>query len=144
MTLANYVKRRTGVALGAKGSLRNMLYRSLGAGSFAGFWRYWNPIWSYYLTTHIFKPSKQYVPAGLAIIITFTASGAIHDLAMNIAGQKLWLLFTPWFAVMGVWVVISERFRFQYAGKSWLLRVVINLTTITLCFWVANFIFIKH
>jgi hypothetical protein len=32
LTLAQYVRRRTGVPLGASGSLRNMLHRSLGAG----------------------------------------------------------------------------------------------------------------
>lgn len=44
-TLSEYVERRNGVPLGARGSLANMLRRSLGARSFAGFWRYWSPIW---------------------------------------------------------------------------------------------------
>ncbi len=43
-TLAESVRRPSGVPLGARGSLRNMLVRSLGAGSFAEFWRYWNPM----------------------------------------------------------------------------------------------------
>ena len=35
LTLAQYVRNRNGVPLGASGSLGNMLKRSLGAGSFA-------------------------------------------------------------------------------------------------------------
>ena len=45
LTLEAYVKHRNGVPLGASGSLENMLVRSLGAGTFAKFWQYWNPIW---------------------------------------------------------------------------------------------------
>ena len=36
ISLSQYVKKRTGVALGASGSMRNMLERSLGAPSFYG------------------------------------------------------------------------------------------------------------
>lgn len=39
LTLALYIRRRNGVPTGARGGLRNMLHRSLGARSFAGFWR---------------------------------------------------------------------------------------------------------
>ena len=54
LVLSDYIKKRNGVPLGASNSLRNMLYRSLGAGKFSVFWRYWNPIWSYYLGKYIF------------------------------------------------------------------------------------------
>lgn len=47
LTLAQYVHRRNGVPLGDSGSLRNMLIRSFGAGSFGRFWQYWNPIFDY-------------------------------------------------------------------------------------------------
>jgi len=59
LTLAQYVRRRNGVPLGASGSLRNMFYRSLGAGSIAGFWRYWNPVFGYYLGRYIYAPLKS-------------------------------------------------------------------------------------
>jgi len=47
ISFARYIHRRNGVPLGSSGSLRNMLRRSLGAGSFAGFWQYWIPVWGY-------------------------------------------------------------------------------------------------
>ena len=53
-SLAEYVKYRNGVSLGAKGSLVNMLKNSFGAGSFRQFWKYWNPIWGYYLFKYIY------------------------------------------------------------------------------------------
>ena len=43
LTLSDYIRRRNGVPAGARGGLRHMLYRSLGAGSFAGFWRTLEP-----------------------------------------------------------------------------------------------------
>src|SRR3546814_6624257 len=40
LTLSQYILRRNGVPAGARGSLRNMFQRSLGASTFAGFWRH--------------------------------------------------------------------------------------------------------
>ena len=59
LTLAQYVKRRNGVALGYSGSFSNMLHRSFGAGTLAKFWQYWNPIWGYYLGRYIHGPLKK-------------------------------------------------------------------------------------
>ncbi len=65
LSLADYVQRRNGVALGARRSMRNMLWRSLGAGSFAKFWHYWNPIWGLLLGQSCSKTFNRY-HAGLA------------------------------------------------------------------------------
>lgn len=40
LTLAQHVALRNGVPLGDGTSLRNMLHRSFGAASYAGFWQY--------------------------------------------------------------------------------------------------------
>jgi hypothetical protein len=56
LTLSEYVKHRNGLPLGASGSLQNMLIRSFGAGTFARFWQYWNPIWGYALGRYIYAP----------------------------------------------------------------------------------------
>jgi hypothetical protein len=47
VTLAAYVRRRTGLPLGEAGSLRAMLRGAFGAPTLAGFWRHWNPIFGY-------------------------------------------------------------------------------------------------
>lgn len=48
--------------MGASESLRNMLRRSFGARSFAGFWQHWNPVFGYCLGTRVFIPLKRIVP----------------------------------------------------------------------------------
>ncbi len=52
--LVQYVYRRNGVPLGDSNSLRNMFIRSFGAGSFARFWQYWNPIFGYGLGKYVY------------------------------------------------------------------------------------------
>ncbi|WP_287008332.1 MBOAT family O-acyltransferase [Alteromonas sp.] len=61
-----------------------MLSRSLGAKSFSHFWRYWNPIWSYYLSRYVMRPLSKWLPQWLTIMITFAVSGALHDLAVTL------------------------------------------------------------
>jgi hypothetical protein len=64
-----------------------MLHRSLGAATFAGFWRYWNPIWGYYRSRYVNVPLRTIMLAAPAAIATFAASGAIHDVADLEAGR---------------------------------------------------------
>ena len=89
ITLSEYVKKRNGVALGASGSMTNMLKRLLGASSFYLLWQYWNPIRGYYLSRKVMKPLSQLLPIWLAIIMTFAVSGALHDLAITALKWKL-------------------------------------------------------
>lgn len=133
LTLAQYVLRRTGVPLGASGSLQNMLYRSLGAGSFAKFWQYWNPIWGYALGRFIYAPLQRFLPAMLALIITFTVSGAIHDLATMLVRRAPAFFFTPWFFFMSIAVVIGEALKIDYTKQSFAIRVLINFVFIIGC-----------
>lgn len=133
LTLSQYVLRRTGVPLGASGSLQNMLYRSLGAGSFAKFWQYWNPIWGYALGRFIYAPLQRFLPAMLALIITFTVSGAIHDLATMLVRRAPAFFFIPWFFFMSIAVVIGEALKIDYTKQSFAIRVMINLVFIVGC-----------
>jgi len=128
LTLSEYVKRRNGVALGAQGSLSNMLYRSFGAGSFAQFWQFWNPIWGYYLARVFFIPLKQKLPPAMAVICTFTVSGAVHDLAVMAVKWRYVCLFTPWFFLMGLTVVLSSRWHIRYASLGWPVCAMINFS----------------
>ncbi|WP_394205211.1 acyltransferase [Shewanella waksmanii] len=130
LTLAHYVKRRNGVALGASGSLSNMLNNALGAGSFALFWHYWNPIWGYYLGRYVMQPTNRFLPHSAAVIITFAVSGALHDLAISLVKFNLVWPLTPWFSLMGVWVVLSNYLNIQYHRLAWSYRCSINLSVI--------------
>jgi len=133
ITLSEYVKRRNGVPLGAPGSLGKMLERSLGAGSFAVFWRYWNPVWSYYLSRYIMRPLAKSVPVWLAVILTFAVSGALHDLAVTLIKWRPTFFITPWFVLMGAAVVTTDALGITYQHRPWAVRALINAGLIALC-----------
>lgn len=133
ISLAKYVKRRNGVALGAPGSMSNMLKRSFGASSFYLFWQYWNPIWGYYLSRQIMKPLSHLFPMWLAIIITFAVSGALHDLAVTIVKSSLTFFFTPWFFLMSLIVLATKKFDISFHDHHWLIRASVNIALVSVC-----------
>jgi hypothetical protein len=130
MSLGEYVEYRSGRPLGASGSLSAMLRRSFGAGSFAAFWKYWNPIWGYFLGRYIDAPLRRAVPVSMSVIITFLVSGAIHDAAVWIVKPEIGWLFTPWFGLMGVMAVVTSRLGIRYDGPAWPVRATINLALV--------------
>jgi len=138
ITLSEYVKKRNGVALGASGSMTNMLKRSLGASSFYLFWQYWNPIWGYYLSCKVMKPLSQLLPIWLAIIMTFAVSGALHDLAITVVKWKLTFFFTPWFTLMSFIVLATKNLGISYREYHWLIRASINISLVAVCLVVTR------
>ena len=125
--LSAYVERRNGVQLGSRGSLTAMLRRSLGADTLAGFWRYWNPIWGYYLAKYVNAPLRRLMPPALAVIATFVVSGAIHDVAITAVRRSPTFLFLPWFGIVGLTVVLGSRLRLRYRFTAWAVRAAINI-----------------
>lgn len=109
-----------------------MLYRSFGAGSFSEFWRYWNPVFGYFLGRYIFIPLKACFPSGLALVMTFVFCGALHDAVSMAVRRDIAFLFTPWFFVMGVAVVVSSALKLDYSIYHWLSRALINFSYIAL------------
>lgn len=130
LTLSRYVARRNEVELGARGSLVKMLHRSLGAGSFAEFWLYWNPIWGYHLGRYINRPLRHFIPAAPALALTFIVSGAVHDAAIITVSGSITFLFVPWFAILSLVVVLSSWAGVDYAARRWTLRAAINVATV--------------
>lgn len=133
MTLGEYVKKRNGVPFGHSKSLRNNLYRSLGAKNFAAFWNFWNPIFGYYLGTKIFKPLKKILPVAVALILTFIICGLVHDLVTTLVRKQLSLFFSVWFSLMGTVVVVTKAINYNLSQKSWFIRASANLLLLGLC-----------
>jgi hypothetical protein len=133
LTLSEYVKHRNGLPLGASGSLQNMLIRSFGAGTFARFWQYWNPIWGYALGRYIYAPLNRFLPASVSLILTFTISGGIHDVATMLVRRAPAFLFTPWFFLMGVVVVFGRLLKLDYSAHPFFIRVAINFSLVVAC-----------
>ena len=133
VTLSQYIRRRNGVPAGSSGSLRNMLHRSLGASSFAGFWRYWNPVFGYYLGRYVFSPLRRVLPRTPALVLTFVACGALHDLVTMAVRGSVAFLFTPWFFLLGLGVLLGHSVGMDTSNRPWAVRAGINLTYIVAC-----------
>lgn len=140
LSLAQYVKKRNGVPLGASDSMKNMLSHSFGASSFPVFWRYWNPIWGYYLSRNVMRPVANFLPISLATFITFLVSGALHDIAVSIIKWKAILFFTPWFGLMGLMVIGSKGAGISYGHVSWPVRALINASFIFISLGITYFL----
>ena len=140
LSLAQYVKKRNGVPLGASDSMKNMLSRSFGASSFPVFWHYWNPIWGYYLSRNVMRPVANFLPISLATFITFLVSGALHDIAVSIIKWKTILFFTPWFGLMGLMVIGSKGVGISYGHVSWPVRALINASFIFISLGITYFL----
>ena len=123
--------------LGASNSFKNMLIRSLGAGQFSIFWKYWNPIWGFYLGKYIFKPLKTVLSPKFALILTFVFCGFLHDLVIIILRRHFELLLTPWFLFMGLCVVLSDYKKINYSKYPWGIRAFINILIILSCLLIA-------
>ena len=140
LSLAQYVKKRNGVPLGASGSMTNMLSRAFGASSFWVFWQYWNPIWGYYLSRNIMRPLASFLPVSLATLVTFLVSGALHDIAVSIIKWKIVLFFTPWFGLMGLVVIVSKAVGLSYGQVSWPIRALTNASFIFVSLGITYFL----
>ncbi len=133
MTLAQYIRRRNGVPAGSSGSLRNMFRRSLGAGSFSGFWQYWNPVWGYGLARYVYSPLKRVFRPTAALIMTFVVCGALHDLVITAIRGSATFLFTSWFFLLGFGVVFGRTVGMDYSSSPWLVRACVNYTYVGTC-----------
>src|SRR6185503_19422865 len=78
MGLAEYVTYRLGRTPGEQA--RSFLGRPFGARSLADFWRYWNPVWGYFLLFYCYRPLRARLPRAAAAWGTFVACGLSHDL----------------------------------------------------------------
>ncbi len=132
LTLQAYVRRRLGDGSDLD-RLGRMFSRSFGAGSFAAFWRYWNPVYSYYLDRFCYRPLRRWLPRPVAVICTFACSGFfLHDLPFwwGVSALRTCSLPVPfvalWFATMGVVALAEARLGVGYAALPIRTRVALN------------------
>ena len=138
MTLSEYVLKRNGIPLGAQGSLLKNLQNSFGAGSNVLFWKYWNPIWGFYLSKYIYLPLNRHLSKSMSSIVTFGVSGALHDLAIGLLGLGWQYFLTVWFVMMGAFMNISKSLKIRYGSFGFSSRAVINISSIASCFFLAK------
>jgi Membrane bound O-acyl transferase family len=90
--------------------LRNLFVTPWLAGSFAGFWRAWNPVWTYPLRFIVLPRLRRVVPLPMAIVLTFAVSGAVHDaLLWAMARRTMFPVMTIFLGICGVVSVATAR-----------------------------------
>lgn len=137
ISLGQYVRRRNGVSLGGSGSLKNMLQRSFGARSFAGFWRYWNPIFGYYLGRYVYSPTSRFAPRWLALLVTFLICGGLHDIVTLLFRGSTQFLFTLWFFFCSLGVMLGEKLGLNMVQLPLWLRAAIHFMYLSTCLILA-------
>tara|TARA_Y100000385_G_scaffold222957_1_gene232989 strand:+ start:81 stop:506 length:426 start_codon:yes stop_codon:yes gene_type:complete len=140
MTLSEYVLRRNGIPLSGQGSLLQNLENSFGAESNVLFWKYWNPIWGFYLSKYIYLPRNRHLSKPVSSIVTFGVSGALHDLAIGLLGLGWQNFLTIWFVIMGAFMSISKSLDIRYGSFGFFSRAVINIPSIAGCFFLAELV----
>ena len=65
--------------------------------------------------------------------MTFVVSGAVHDLATMAIRRTGAFLFTPWFFLLGIGVVVGRGLNMDFSERPWLVRAGINLTYLLVC-----------
>ena len=134
--MRSYVLRRMGHKRGFA-LVTEMFHRAFTADSLANFWRYWNPVYGFYLARYVQRPLKRLVPRPLSVVLTFAFSGfVLHDML------GLWpvLVFktgvfkppfvTSWFTLVGLLVVLTEALGVSFAARSGQQRVTIHLVVL--------------
>ena len=117
--------------------LRRMFSRSFGAKSFTDFWRYWNPVYHYFLSYWVYRPLRKLVPRPIAVVLSFVFCGFFfHDLILLPFTHIP--IITIWFLLLGVGVIISETLHMDLSNQSQSLRITVNITYLFGLFEVAR------
>jgi len=77
-------------------------------------------------------------PPAFSLILTFIFCGFLHDIVIMLIRWELTLLFTPWFFIMGVFVVIGDFVKLDYSSLPWIVRATINVAIIAGCYILAG------
>jgi hypothetical protein len=138
VTLGRYLRFRLGPIGGKAGGRSawfNFFIRPFGAGSFAQFWRLWNPVYGYFLYYYSYRPLSRVVPRPAAMLATFVACGfLLHDLpAWLFARRVLPPGATIAFVMFGLGAVLSEWLHMDISRWPTLFRAAINIAYVGGC-----------
>lgn len=111
--------------------LRQIFVRPFFAPSLHLFWRYWNPVYGYYLGKYVYRPCRRLFPHPVCVVITFAFCGLVlHDMlgwpAAIVYGRLPFPIITVWFTMIAVVVVVSEACRLRFDGLRASLRPLVH------------------
>jgi MBOAT, membrane-bound O-acyltransferase family len=111
----------------------NWFARPLRAGSFAGFWRRWNPVYGYLLLFYVYRPLRRVAPRPIATVVTFLVSGfVLHDVPFGngvavLRGQGAVPEVTILMGIFGVMTVATEALGIDALRYGPMARAAINV-----------------
>ena len=145
--MRGYVRLRLGNAVGAGALLGEMFVRSFTAQTLQDFWRYWNPVYGYFLLKYIYGPMRRILPSSLSAILTFAFSGLfLHDivggwfvtsLAQGILRPPM---VTMWFVLLAITMLLGESMGLRFSRISFVGRVGIHSGVLAATFAISYII----
>ena len=123
-----YLKFRLG-SRGGGSAWFSFFIKPFAAGSFAEFWRLWNPVYGYFLYWFSYRPLVRVLRRPLAMLITFVACGfVLHDLP---AWLVTWRVLPPGatiaFFMFGIGTILGERLHMDLSRWPVWGRATINV-----------------
>lgn len=83
-------------------------------------------------------PAQRWVSKSISLLISFAVSGALHDLAIGLATGNWQVFFSIWFLFMGFFLLLSRKWDVTYSQFPFLIRMGINLVSLSGCFLAAG------
>lgn len=110
--------------------LSRVFWRPFTAPSLALFWRYWNPVYGYYLSKYIYRPCRIILPHSLCVIVTFAFCGFfLHDIFGYLVNGHLTPphSITTWFTIIALGIVLSEKLDLRFDRLAPAFRVALHV-----------------
>lgn len=146
-TAGEYIARRLGSGTPREVTGR-MFQRSFTARSLRGFWRYWNPVYGFFLLYYCYRPLRRVVSPAVALLSTFAVCGFfLHDIFywpfLTLQRGHAPLPFvTCWFLIIATCILLTEYLHVSFDRLGPRTRVLLHLAflvgTLSLTAYIAG------
>lgn len=143
LTFSQYLEFRLGHT--GRQAWFNFFVRPFGARSFADFWRFWNPVYGYFLLYFVYRPLARVLPRRVATIITFVSCGLVlHDVPAWLFSRRILPPgATLAFLFFGVVVVVSDALHMDLSTWPRWARAATNLVYLGGCVGATLFVVMR-
>jgi hypothetical protein len=120
--------------------LGNFFVRPLCAGTFAGFWRRWNPPFVYVCLFYVYRPLRRLLPRPAAAFATFLLSGfVLHDVPFGdgidvVMGRPAVPRVTLLLGIFGCLALLTSALRLDVADYPAWFRAGVYLSLLAIGF----------
>jgi hypothetical protein len=125
---------------GSSNQLKNWFERSWGARSFADFWRFFNPVYGYYLSYYAYRPLRRVAPersrCGLRSSPPASCSTTLSG--GRSAGGSASPEMTLVFALLGLGALASDALHMDMSRWPFVARAGANIAYIVVCFLIVT------